>query len=982
MAKKNLLLVDQDPKSRRVLEVSLRKAGFIVTTGTNGADALETVATSPPDLIISDTRMGVMDGFEFCRRLKENPEWAAIPFIFLTNQKNVEDKIRGLELGVEDYLTKPIYIKEIVTRVKILLQRKEREDLETKDSKTRFEGSLADMTVVDLIQTVEIGHKTGVLRFVHPDGQQGAIYLRNGQVIDAEVGRLQGEQAVYRLLTWSDGRFEVEFRPIHRNQVIDMSSQALLLEGMRRVDEWGRLNEQLPSMEAVFEVDYRELAERLAELPDEVNSVLKLFDGRRTLLHVLDHSEYDDLETLNIISKLYFEGLIYDVTQAGAAADMADAPPLEGWLRDPEAAAAALGNRANEQAETGAPSSRRKRRNTKRGLGAPKDSAPASMVQAGALDAQLAKAPQEGQPLSSSPKRAVQDAAPVGAAPVGAEDSSLSSRDGKSPAPAWAATSWSKHRPKSQASSGGKRDDWQDDTNPAVPSSLVASTHGEQAEAQGASGAEPLATGQEQGAKAVQPVPPLVFPEAKTVPAAPGQAGEKDHGSQESAHVVSGAVTGSPQSPGSPKPKTGPSVVVDGQLGVAGQGRSGEISSPLPSGQREPSGQQSSTPSSSVLLTGDLAPEPQEATAAGAFESERDQPATSAPHEGDAQAVSSVVVVEDAALGTTAADESKEPQPAGQEVAEEPAGEGEPSGGTDGRGLAVGASGTEHGFFGGGSERADEDDFSDLDWADEPGSGKRKWILLGLVGFFVVAAAGFWFYTKKDRYFFEPDKGIYGDKQRKSHISEPAAAPGQEESHAVAVRPAPRPPRPARPMQGQAASRASRPASAGATTPSRPSQGTAPGSGEPSGSSPSSPGASIPAQPRPGEHVAVSGADIHQALTDARKLLAKHRYSRVVELLETRVPEAMRHQGDAGKLLASAYERLAQRALDANHLDKVVLYGRRAIKADSAAAASWFFVGYALHEQGKRTESRTYLKQYLTLCPKCEYSRWARRYLR
>src|SRR5262245_52703170 len=106
VAKQSLLLVDGDVKSLRVLEVSLKKAGFNVTTAVNGLDALEKVETSHPDLIISDTRMPELDGFGFCQRLKQNSGWAEIPFIFLTGSKSVEDKIKGLELGVEEYLTK------------------------------------------------------------------------------------------------------------------------------------------------------------------------------------------------------------------------------------------------------------------------------------------------------------------------------------------------------------------------------------------------------------------------------------------------------------------------------------------------------------------------------------------------------------------------------------------------------------------------------------------------------------------------------------------------------------------------------------------------------------------------------------------------------------------------------------------------------------------------------------------------------------
>ncbi|HXU71933.1 MAG TPA: DUF4388 domain-containing protein [Polyangia bacterium] len=341
MAKQSLLLVDGDTKSLRVLEVSLKKAGFNVTTAVNGADALAKVETSAPDLIISDTKMAEMDGFELVERLKHNADWAPIPFIFLTSQSDVEDKIRGLELGVEDYLTKPIYIKEIVTRVKILLQKKQRvalEDGNKRESRTKFAGQLSDMAVVDLIQTIEISRKSGVIHFTHPDGKRGAIYFRNGKVIDAELGRLGGEEAVYRLLVWNEGEFEVEFKNVRRKDVIELSSQGLLMEGMRRVDEWGRLCEQLPPLETVFEVDYRELAERLAEIPDEINGILRLFDGRRTLMQVVDDCDFADLEALNVVSKLYFEGLIYDASTGSAPseAETSDQPDLEGWLQEPQ----------------------------------------------------------------------------------------------------------------------------------------------------------------------------------------------------------------------------------------------------------------------------------------------------------------------------------------------------------------------------------------------------------------------------------------------------------------------------------------------------------------------------------------------------------------------------------------------------------------------------------------------------------------------
>jgi len=332
VAKQHLLLVDGDPKSLRVMEVSLRKAGFTVTTAVHGRDALEKCEEAPPDLILSDTKMPEMDGFELCRRLKQDERFRATPFIFLTGQKSVEYKVKGLELGVEDYLTKPIYIKEIVTRVKILLEKRERERLEKKDLRASFSGSLADMGVVDLVQTLEMGKKSGALHLTSPAGT-AVVFFRDGRVLDCEMGKLSGESAFYRLLNWQDGEFAIEFRPIERQERIPFSTQGLLMEGMRRIDEWGRIVEQLPALDRVFELDYGLLADRLAEIPDDVNTLLRLFDGRRSLGRIIEEADYDDLAAAGVLSKLYYEKIIREVELPGLPSQPPPAlTPIPGGL--------------------------------------------------------------------------------------------------------------------------------------------------------------------------------------------------------------------------------------------------------------------------------------------------------------------------------------------------------------------------------------------------------------------------------------------------------------------------------------------------------------------------------------------------------------------------------------------------------------------------------------------------------------------------
>ena len=313
VARHNLLVVDGDERSLRVLEVSLRKAGYNVASCQEVERALEIIEASRPDLILADTRLPDADGFELVGRLRDNPEWAEIPFMFLSSDGSIESKIRGLELGVEDYLTKPIYIREVIARVGLELDRQRRAGLtgRSSDTKARFTGELEEMGVVDLIQTIDIAKKSGVLYLSSPAEERGAIFFDAGSITNAEVGDLGGERAVYRLLLWNEGSFDVEFRPVRTaGRTIDKSTQALLIEGMHLVDEWSRLVEQLPPLHAVLEIDRQMLRERLHATPDEHNSMIRLVDGVHTVGEIVRRDGCDDIEALRKLVNLYFEGVV------------------------------------------------------------------------------------------------------------------------------------------------------------------------------------------------------------------------------------------------------------------------------------------------------------------------------------------------------------------------------------------------------------------------------------------------------------------------------------------------------------------------------------------------------------------------------------------------------------------------------------------------------------------------------------------------
>jgi two-component system sensor histidine kinase ChiS len=115
--KRTILLVDDNPKNLGILGTVLAESERSLYFATNGALALDIAKNKHPDLILLDIMMPDMDGFEVCRRLKQDPLLAEIPIIFLTAKTEKDDVITGLELGAVDYVTKPFNKKELLTRV-------------------------------------------------------------------------------------------------------------------------------------------------------------------------------------------------------------------------------------------------------------------------------------------------------------------------------------------------------------------------------------------------------------------------------------------------------------------------------------------------------------------------------------------------------------------------------------------------------------------------------------------------------------------------------------------------------------------------------------------------------------------------------------------------------------------------------------------------------------------------------------------------
>jgi CheY-like chemotaxis protein len=234
-----ILLVDDNPMILGMLRHELAELAP-VTTAANGADALVSAIEQSPDLIISDYNMPGLDGRQLIERLKTRPSTSRIPVILLATRADISEKLRGMQDSVEDFVEKPFYVKEAIARVKRVLDKIALEKMAKEaPGETVLRGSLAQMNVIDLLQSLELGRKTCALG-ISNNGEHCNVFFTEGQISHAIYGDLKGDDAVYKVLGWTAGNFQIDFEASSSENTTTKSTQGLLMEGLRLLDEANR----------------------------------------------------------------------------------------------------------------------------------------------------------------------------------------------------------------------------------------------------------------------------------------------------------------------------------------------------------------------------------------------------------------------------------------------------------------------------------------------------------------------------------------------------------------------------------------------------------------------------------------------------------------------------------------------------------------------------------------------------------------------
>lgn len=306
-----IFILDRDKNYITPLSKGLISAGFQVVCWDESQKAIELARELKPDLIICEVDLQDIDSHEFFKDFRSLPESKSTPFIFLSSQKKVDDRIKNIEIGIDDYIAKPFYIEEVVSRVKNLLT--EIAGLHDSQIETEkgFSGNLTEMNLVDLIQTLELGKKSAILKLKH-HSSIGVVHISKGELVNARLENLTAEQSIMRMFTWTTGTFFVDITNVDPSRKITKNNKELIDIGVRRINDWEQIKQGLPPLNAIVTKTNHNNYEQLN--PEE-KGIIESVENKVRLCDIIEQCHLDDLKALEIVRGLHQKGYLQETEE-------------------------------------------------------------------------------------------------------------------------------------------------------------------------------------------------------------------------------------------------------------------------------------------------------------------------------------------------------------------------------------------------------------------------------------------------------------------------------------------------------------------------------------------------------------------------------------------------------------------------------------------------------------------------------------------
>lgn len=235
--KNKILLLDDDINFLKLLSFSLKKGKFEVITEENGEKALELVNSEKPDLIISDIQMPVMDGFEFCKKVRQESSIPLVPLIIYSSLKDKDIELSAYHAGANLVLTKPIDRDMLLVYVNNFVDQAQKYRMNAMPEKGIEEshtlsGNLEKISLIEIMQFISTHKFSGILKIL-----DGVLFFQKGEIIKAVYKDLKNETVINELIKVKAGYFYFKAESIDVEPEISTNTMHVLMEAVRLMDE-------------------------------------------------------------------------------------------------------------------------------------------------------------------------------------------------------------------------------------------------------------------------------------------------------------------------------------------------------------------------------------------------------------------------------------------------------------------------------------------------------------------------------------------------------------------------------------------------------------------------------------------------------------------------------------------------------------------------------------------------------------------------
>lgn len=295
-----ILLIDHQSPEIEQLQHILQESYFIPYLCLTSEEAYNVCLQQPPRLIMSELFLQPFNGIELYKKIRNNLATRDVPFILTSKQIDLEEKLKIMELGIDDYISKPYNPEEVACRIESILQELEAKFDDAYRLESGFSGSLEEMNLVDLIQTLELGDKSATIQ-LNRHQTEGKVYVQKGVVVDATFLSLEPEKALEYLMSWIYGVFQLQIQSVQREKKINILNRELYYISNHFNQVGKELLSELPPLNTLISYDKATILNGLSEEEKQLISIIR---KNSTFYQILATSPFNDIKTLQIVKNL------------------------------------------------------------------------------------------------------------------------------------------------------------------------------------------------------------------------------------------------------------------------------------------------------------------------------------------------------------------------------------------------------------------------------------------------------------------------------------------------------------------------------------------------------------------------------------------------------------------------------------------------------------------------------------------------------